>query len=277
MDRQTAEELMKLVLVTATADGKIAEGERAIVRRLQEKLGIDDPRLRRLLDETRSGSEPNTWLPRDPADRQNALRLMVITAQMDGTVSDLEQSLLKKMAARLGFDAAAFQAIFQDGIARANWYRGDEVSSDARGESPELRHQTEAIVQKMRQCGSDPAALSQRIDELGHIGASAVAPLVRAFESYLRPSPPAKLTRVKEAIAEALGRIGDPRAVYYLATFLMFGDGEDDTNDAPLRAAVAEAIGRITGQTFPRTADGVAAARAWWSQGGSRRYQTLIS
>jgi uncharacterized tellurite resistance protein B-like protein len=277
MELQTAEHLMKLVLVTVLADGTVAQTERALIRRLQEKLGIDDNELRCVVDEVRGGGDPDAWLPQDPDDRRKALRLMVIAAQIDGRISDVERALLVKTGSRLGFDNAAFEGIFREGMAMANRYRGEGIPSAPTAESPELRHRAEAIVQQWRRSGSGPTTLREQISELERIGAPAVVPLVRAFESYLRPAPPATLARVKEALAEALGRIGDPRAVYYLATFLLMGDDEDETNDADLRAAVAEAIGRIVGEPFARNADGVVAARAWWSRGGSRRYQTLIS
>jgi len=268
---------MKLVLVTVLADRTIDPAEKSLIRRLQERFGIDSDELQRLVQELRDRNDPDALLPGDPDGRRKALRLMVVAAQIDGRITDAERAVLAKTAGRLGFDNAAFEAIVREGVAMANRYRGEGGRSVPPVESPELQRRADAIVQQIRRGISDPAALREALGELERIGTSAVVSLVRAFESYLRPPPPATLARVREAAADALGRIGDSRAVYYLATFLLMGDDEDDTNDAKLRGAVAEAIGRIVGEPFTRDSAGVAAARAWWSREGSRRYQTLIS
>ncbi len=277
MEPQTAEQLLKLVLVTVLADRTIDSAEKSLIRRLQERLGIDSDALQRLVRELREGNDPDALLPGDPDDRRKALRLMVVAAQIDGRITDAERAVLIKTAGRMGFDETAFEAIVREGVAMANRYRGEGGPPAPPAESPELQRRADAIVQQIRRGISDAAALRTAISELERIGTSSVVSLVRAFESYLRPPPPATLARVREAVADALGRIGDPRAVYYLATFLLMGDEEDDTNDAQLRGAVAEAIGRIVGEPFARDPAGVAAARAWWSREGSRRYQMLIS
>ena len=277
MEPQTAEQIIKAVLVTAMAHGAIAEREQELVRKLQKELKIDDGRMRELIAELRRGGDLDAWLPADPEERRRILRLMIITAHIDGEISGCDWQVLEKVAERMGLDRAAFERLVQDCVTRLDRRRIEGDAATPTAESPELRHRAEAIVQEIYRRAMDAEALGERIGELVGIGPSAVLPLVRGFESYLRPSPPVTLARVKEAFAAALGRIGDSRAVYYLATFLMLGDQEGDTNDSMLRAAVAEAIGKLAGEPFARSSEGVTAAREWWSRTGSRRYQTLIS
>ncbi|MGB9626172.1 MAG: hypothetical protein ACPMAQ_15065, partial [Phycisphaerae bacterium] len=195
MEPRTAEQIMKLVLVTVLADRTIDPAEKSLIRRLQERFGIDSEELQRLVRELRGRNDPDALLPGDPDERRKALRLMVIAAQIDGRITDTERAVLVRTAGRLGFDEAAFEAIVREGVAMANRYRSEGGRPVPPAESPELQRRADAIVQQIRRGISDAAVLRTAISELERIGRSSVVPLVRAFESYLRPPPPATLAR----------------------------------------------------------------------------------
>lgn len=282
MDVETGDMLMRAVLVTAIADGVVRGEEQSLIRRLRRKLGIDDARLQALVAELRSAMQPDALLPSRSEERREALLLMVITAQIDGEIDGREREVLQKMADRLGFDAPAFSHILETGIARAHRLRGDARIGEAVAhavtavDSAAARARAEQLVQIMYAQYFDRPSVHRELDELVALGSSAAIPLIRAFESYRRPRPPATPAQFKALLAETLGRIGDQRAVYYLASTVALGDEEDDeTNTTELRITVAKALSLLVGERFSPDAAGVRAAREWWSGVGGRSYQSL--
>jgi HEAT repeat protein len=111
------------------------------------------------------------------------------------------------------------------------------------------------------------------VQALGYFGAESRA-AVPALVSRLQHSDSTVLER--EAIARALGKIGDPRAVSSLVPMLY----DQDTDSA---IVAAESMGILGKQMFPdqgkrgyRTGDDgipliVAAARTWWEQEGKHQ------
>lgn len=276
MKAESIDRLMKAVLAMALADGAIADDERALIRKVQARLGVGDEQLRKVIAEFRQAKSPDALLPRQSEDRHQAMLLMVVTAAIDGQIDTREQALLDKVAGRLGFDHAEFQDIFDEGVATANRLRAKKQPPTAAVETQALRAKASELVADFYHRAYEPVELREQAARLAEVGASAVIPLVRGFESYRRAVPPLKTARIKEAFADTLGEIGDPRAVYYLATYLLLGDEEEDAHDAALRAAVAESLGKLVGERFTRDAKGVNAARLWWHRKGSQHYQRLM-
>jgi len=99
---------------------------------------------------------------------------------------------------------------------------------------------------------------------------------VGLLESYRRPDGCETTVAMKTLLAEALGQIGDRRAVYYLSQQVSIGDSDDEITSAELRAACAHAIGRIAGVEFPRDESVVLAARQWWLDSGGDEYNQLM-
>ena len=99
--------------------------------------------------------------------------------------------------------------------------------------------------------------------------------LLRVLETGRVPEGAADGLELKTLVAEHLGRLGDERAVYYLAQQVTIGEMDDEVTNGELRFAVAEALGRIADRPFSRDQGGVEAARKWWFAEGLRRYDHL--
>ena len=121
----------------------------------------------------------------------------------------------------------------------------------------------------------DEATRRSKFAVVGAFGRPAIVPLLRMLESYRTPDGSADPLEMRILVIDQLAALGDERAVYYLAQQIAL-DGADEVTGPAVRAAAAEAIGRIVGQPFARGDAGVAAARQWWRAGGMKQYDSLI-
>ena len=247
-------------MVMALADGKLAEPEKALIESLRERLGIDAETFRALCEEVRR-DRSSVSLPEDRDQAQAALNVLIEMATADGRIQPAEQALLHHVGEYVGVDAP----------------RVDQLADQALGASESERADIEAGVEEVyAQFESwDAATQARKVDALADRGRSAVVPLLRALESYRTPDGAANALAIKTLIARALGRLGDPRTVYYLCQQVNIGDADDEVTCAAFRFACAEAIGKIADEPFDASQAGVEAARQWWLSEASGRYDRL--
>jgi len=252
---------MRNVLVLAVADGEVADAEKAYIESLRQKLGVDADEFHRLCREVRGG-ERSIVLPSDPAEAEATMAALAGLAAADEKISPVELRALQRIARRLGIDSARLDAMIDQAGG------SDEMDDLAAAEMTEelYRHFAEW----------DAAARRAKIEAFTDMGRAAVKPLVRILESYRKPEDMPDANRLKTLVVEQLGRLGDSRPVYYLAQQVSIGDSDDEITCLDLRAAAAEAIGKITGEGFARDADGIAGARQWWQEAGRARYDHLM-
>ena len=257
---QNARNNLKNVMVVALADGVLAEGEKKLIESLRQELDIDADQFQQLCVEVRNNPRRAT-LPRDTEEAMAAIRLAVAAVAADGTIQFQEQRLLQRLADHVGIPAQEI----------------DQMLDEALGVSAEQTDRLEIAVDEIYlHFHSWPDDLLQeKIDALVCLGRMAVIPLLRILESYRTPDGADSALPVKTRVARALGRIGDPRAAYYLAQQVNIGDADDEITNAALRFAAAEAIGKIIHMPFTADQDGVKAVRAWWMTEAARPYDRL--
>jgi len=282
----TASGYMKALLVTVLADGKVTDAEKRLINRIQHRLNIDDQELHRLVRDVAGGQQLD--LPADEHARRATLELMVVTAAIDGHISPDEQRLLVDMGQRLGMVDQVWQELYEKALRKAEQIRARQpaTANDAHPAPPDASaapppepskvDQAEEFVEQFYLHLADWADPSEQASRLLQLGSAAVIPLIRAFESYRVPDRCPDVTGFRVIIAQLLGQLGDRRAVYYLAELLRLGDADHELSNAPLRAAAAEALGRLIGQNFERGPSGVAAARQWWREHGQGHYNPII-
>ena len=114
-----------------------------------------------------------------------------------------------------------------------------------------------------------------KLQAIGSRGRAASKFLLAILESYRAPDGMDDTLEMKALTARQIGKLGDERAIYYLAQQINIGDGDDDVTSAVLRGACASAIGQIVGEKFSSDERGVNAARQWWDDIGRQEYNRL--
>jgi len=271
MEPQTAERYMQGAMLMALADGVLDPQEKHLLRKLQRRLGLSDEQLRQLVADLRAKRPVEALFPQTPDHRRAAFELMVAVARADGQISPEERELLGKVARHLDLDEATVQEVLGTGpeVAQATAAEAQPATS---GPADQTRREIVELIGQFYRHMKDWPDARQRAERFLEYGQEAVIPLIRAFESYRCPDGLPDACAWKTIVAELLGRLGDTRAVYYLAELLRFGDEDNELTNQELREATAEAIGRLTGKAFPRSPEGVRAARQWWFQEGMDKY-----
>ena len=257
---QDAKNNLKNVMVVALADGALADGERKFIESLRQEFQIDAEEFQQLCADVRKNPKRVT-LPRDAEEGTAAIRLAVAAAAADGTVQFQEQRLLQRMADYVGIPSQEIDRMLDEALG---------VSAD---EADRLEAAMDEIYLHFHSWTDEQ--LQEKIDALVARGRVAVIPLLRILESYRTPDGAGSALPVKTRVARALGRIGDPRAAYYLTQQVNIGDADDEISDTALRFAAAEAVGKIIHMPFAADQDGVVAVRAWWMSEAARAYDRL--
>lgn len=259
MDEQTKSNLRN-VMVMALADGKLSDGEGALIDSLRQKLDIGADEFRELCEEVRR-DPARIALPQERVQARAVLDTLIEMATVDGQIQPAEQALLHRVGEYVGLDAP----------------QTDKLIDLALGAGDADPAAINADVEEIYTCFQtwDPATQQQKIDALAAQGRVAVAPLLRVLESYRTPDGAPDALAMKTLIARALGRLRDPRTVYYLCQQVNIGDMNDEVTCADLRYACAEAIGKIVNAPFPPGQEGVDQAREWWLSEASNRYDRL--
>jgi len=252
---------LKNALVLAVADGKLTEQEKACIESLRQRLGVDAEDFRRLCHEVKQGSRKLS-VPREPNQAEQTVALLMEIAAADAVITPPEQRALRMVADYVGFDATRLETMLDDAC------RGEGV------DDRKLEAMAEELYTQFGQW--DGASRRAKVGALGDLGRCGVRPLLRILESYRKPEGAPDALELKTLVAEQLGRLGDTRPVYYLAQHVNIGDSDDEISSLALRAAAAEAIGTIIGQSFSRDQDGIDAARQWWQDEGNQKYNRLF-
>jgi len=266
MNEQASRDLRN-VIAFALIDGKLDEGEKRFIDALRVKLGIGDQEFRQLCDQIQQEGK-KVFLPRDPGQAQQALRLLVEIAQADGQISRTEREMLQRLAQHVGLDLDKLGEMMGERPADQAPAGSAPAADDAL-----LEGRLEDIYAQFGPC--DHAQRRQMLAQFAAMGGQAVMPLLRLLESYRVPEGMASNLEVKTLVAEQLGLLGDERAVYYLVQQVNIGDMEDEITNADFRFAAAEAIGKITGLGFSPNQQGVLQVRRWWTTNPHSQYNQL--
>ena len=251
---------LRNVIVFSLVDGKLTDGEKKFIDALRARSGISADEFRELCDQVRQDRK-RISLPRGGKEAEEVVRLLVQAAMADGQVSAEERSLLGRLAEHVGLGISAIEQLLSG---RAGGKQADDA---------ELQARMDEIYKHFVQW--DAPTRRERIQALGALGPHGVIALLRIMESYRAPDGAPNGLELTTLVAEQLGRIGDRRAIYYLAQQVSIGDSDDEITNAALRFAAAEAMGRILGEPFSADQRGVLAARAWWLSAGRREYDRL--
>ena len=250
MDQITAR-MVRNAIILALADGKVDETERDFINRLRQELGISTVQLRELVHEIQN-SDRRLVLPTDKRQLADTLNALESAALADGDISPQERELLDDIERRL-----------RDALPA-------ELSDE---QETHIKNRVEEIYQNFADW--DESTRRAKLDEIAQMGPGATVPLLLVMESYRRPEGQADPLELKTLVAEKLGQIADPRAVYYLATLVNYGETDDEICNAKLRETAATAVARIADLNLPEGAGRVEEARRWWTNVGSQEYNTL--
>jgi uncharacterized tellurite resistance protein B-like protein len=251
-----AEKDIRNVLAFSLADGQLGEDEQQFARQLARASGLTDDDLQQLIDDAGKGKSTLS-ISRDADDARETIGLLVQAAAADRTITSREQKLLLRIVAHIGLDETLLSEML-DAALQAG------ADDDAR-----IDQMVEDIYGQFTQW--DIAAREAHIDQLAAAGSHAVLPLLRLMESYRVPDGADDALEMKRVVADKLGQIGDPRAVYYLIQQVNIGHQEDEITNAALRCTAAGAVGRITGKDFSADEEGIEAIKEWWSSAGDER------
>jgi len=249
------------VLVMALADGKVTVEEKEYIDQLRRKLGIDTEEFRELCRQVKQ-DRTRVKIPKDPGEAREAIRLLCEVASADGEVSGIERRWLERLGEFAGLTHSAIEGLLPT----------------ARDEGDEQQQtQLMTLVEELYQgfSGWDAARRLEQFAALGQFGRPAVIPLLRVLESYRVPDGAGSVVEMKIMAVDQLAALDDKRIVYYLAQHAGL-IGSDEMTSPALRAAAAEAIGRIIGQPFSRDEAGVDATRQWWRSTGMVTYRDMI-
>jgi uncharacterized tellurite resistance protein B-like protein len=108
MDVEEQYKVCELIEAVITADGVIAEDERAFLRRIVERFGLPD-RGPIQVTENDFGRSTATLRSLPPDVRTRVMALLVEAAVVDGRVEPQERALLLSSAATLGIEATALE------------------------------------------------------------------------------------------------------------------------------------------------------------------------
>ncbi|MFP4054021.1 MAG: hypothetical protein ACLFV7_09175 [Phycisphaerae bacterium] len=257
---ETARLQLRNVLCFALADGEVTDEEKEFVNTLRQKLGFDREAFSEMVEDVRRSPKKYS-VPTTPQSARQMLQLLAECAMSDDRVSDNERSLLVTIGQRVNMSEVIIDEIL------------GQVAVDKTGIEDELQKTVDEMYEKFGDW--DEPTRRAKMQALGDEGQAAVVPLLRLLESYRVPDGCDNALEFKRLAVEQLGRIGDSRAVYYLAQHVSFGDTDDEVNDKALRAACADAISKITGEGFPPDQEGIENARQWWLSRGSVEYTNL--
>ena len=104
-----AENTMKLLLAEALSDKKLDDGEKAKIKILASKLGIDNAELQKLLNEM-AVNIANDGSPARPFDPKELFASACDVAMADGVLSDEEKNNLYTMKEILHIDQEDYQS-----------------------------------------------------------------------------------------------------------------------------------------------------------------------
>jgi len=251
---------LRNVIVVALADGKLTDDEKRQIEDLRTKLGVGGDEFAQLCEEFRADPK-RIVLPREAGEAAEVTRLMVEMAAADGQVSAAERRLLERLVDPLGLDAHHLDAMIDEALGHSDADR-DRIEADL-----DALYGTFASL--------DAEARRAKVRAAAEAGPPAVVPLLKVLESYRTPDGAADALELKTLVAEALGDLGDARAIYYLAQHVSIGDTDDEVSNAALRFACAEAIGKIVDRPFGPDQDGMTAARQWWLSDGAATHNRL--
>ncbi len=251
---------LRNVMALAVADGKLTAEEKQFIQRLRKRLGVSDAEFAELVRQVRETPDAIS-LPSDPKEAEDMIRLLADAAAADGHVREQERTLLRRLGEEAGVPRRTLDSLLG----------GHPTTNPA--EQTALNARMGEIYTHFNEW--DDAQRRRKLTELGAIGPAGAASLLLMLESYRTPDGAENAMELKVLIVEQLGQLGDPRAVYYLAQHISFGDVEDEISNSALRHMAAEAIGRIIGRPFSRDQAGVLAAREWWRTDGRLEYETL--
>ncbi|MFW6154998.1 MAG: hypothetical protein ACOC95_07275 [Planctomycetota bacterium] len=257
---------LKNALVMVMADGDVSDAEKTFIYDLRARLGIDDDEFRALCAEVKADRR-RLDVPTTGEAADQALRRLVDAATADDVIRPAEKRVLEKAAHHVGRDLAELEAMILQAAPGASATVVDDQVAAA------IEQAVEALYRRFGDWSDEQRR--QACGEIAAHGTAAVVPLLRVVESY-RNSDGGDGLRMKELIVDQLADLGDGRVVYYLAQQVSLGDTDDEVTCAALRAASAEAIGRLVGESFTRDADGIEACRQWWRSKGMTEYQTLV-
>jgi tellurite resistance protein len=117
-------DLLKAALAVAYADGKLTRSEKGVIEGLAAHVGIGRSSLEAMMEEAgRDDFIADRIFIRSRPQAEQALKLLVAQARIDGEISDEERSLLVRVATSLGITGDDFQRVYEAGIARADQIR----------------------------------------------------------------------------------------------------------------------------------------------------------
>ena len=249
---------LKNVMVMVLMDGKVTDEEKDFIKTLRIRLGIEADEFNDLVREVRADPK-RLSIPRDQQGEE-MLRLLIDAAEADGDISGRELGAIRKIGQFLGLDQSRVEQMLP----------GAKISP---AEQDEI---TAAVEELYTDFASwDDATRRDKLQAIGSHGRAASKYLLGVLESYRAPDGMGNALEMKSLTAELIGKLGDVRAIYYLAQQINIGDSDDEITTAALRAACAGTIGQIVGETFPPGEEGVYAARQWWNDIGQKKYNRL--
>lgn len=124
ISKNDAVDILKAALVMAVVDGKVTDGERAVMKAVAQRAGIRPDDLETMIREVADapGSRQKLF-ERAIAEPERAMQLLVAAAVIDGRVSEPERHLLVEVSDALGIGALRFNELFQAGMMSAKRVR----------------------------------------------------------------------------------------------------------------------------------------------------------
>jgi tellurite resistance protein len=117
-------EVLKALLSVAAADGRIARSERGVFNNLARRIGVDETTLQQMIDKARYDPQAGDHLFKTQVgDPEQAMKLLVATARLDGEISQEERELLVDISTKLDIGPGDFSRVYQAGIAAADTTR----------------------------------------------------------------------------------------------------------------------------------------------------------
>lgn len=256
MDEQTQRNL-KNIMVMVLVDGELNDQEELFLESLRDRTSIDPKDFQVLRDEARR-NPTRLSIPKG-AEGTDALKLLIQAALADGEISEREKTVIQKVANYLELSDSMVNQLIDE----------EQLSPE---EEEKLNHLIEEFYAQYNHW--DDSTRRQKLGELESWARPVVVPVLRMIESYRTPDEAEDALDFKTDLAHLLGRLGDERAVYYLAQQISLGDDVEDISSPELRLASADAIEQITGRQFDPS-DKLEDARKWWRNDGQTEYNHL--
>ncbi len=254
MQNEDAAKAVRNVLVILSIDGSISDEAKGFLAGLKRRLQIDESEFSQLVAEYRQ-SPQSMAIPRGQQG-SDVFKMLIEAAKADGKVVPAERDLLERAAGHIGLSDMETQSLIP----------GMEEVVDT------IHDRIDRIYESFNEWNSDTRRA--RVAEIGSFGGPSVVPLLQVLESYRVPDETTDNLELKTLVAQQLGELGDPRAVYYLSQHVNIGDTDDEISNASFRDACCRAIGNITGQDFG-AGDIQEAVREWWRGAGKEHYTEL--